>query len=266
MGCKGKFSKVFCGLIICCAAMLFMTEKVSADVIFEPLDNSFYADNSEECEYIFERKYIVNSPKGYTVYSSKPDGSARGTIKNGDKVTISFLYTDEEGKEWGYIMYPGEEEGWIAFEDVFVEYDFLSFEEEYKDRITVSETGVPVELNENTVMWKYPGSEAYTLLGFTPEESISFWELFTDEDGNEWGFLGYYRGRRNQWVCLTSPEATDMPVREIETPEVIEVTDIEEPDIGSEDVYLIIIVIGAVILIAALSVTLMVVLRKKNGR
>jgi hypothetical protein len=56
-------------------------------------------------------------------------------------------------------------------------------------------------------LWNYPGSEdsvIYTVDGEYPPE---YEEIFTDDAGRNWGYIGYDRGIRNVWVCLDDPTA-----------------------------------------------------------
>ena len=59
------------------------------------------------------------------------------------------------------------------------------------------------------------------------EDTFDYGSTFTDEEGHQWGNVGYYMGNRDFWVCVDEPQNPNLPVREIneevkEAPEKID--------------------------------------------
>lgn len=63
------------------------------------------------------------------------------------------------------------------------------------------------------VLWSYPCSgENQGIL--EPEEELTFSEFYKDSQERIWGNLGYYRGIRDRWICLSDPENEEIPMEE----------------------------------------------------
>lgn len=216
-----------------------------ADVIWEPDDN-FYYEHQEDCVYV-NRSFTANGPDGEVfVYKSPENSKVVTTWENGFKAHISYVYTDEDGNEWGvYEDYEADLTGWVPMAYMEVVYDSISFAQEYGQSFVEENAVFPAEYAGKTIYcFVYPGSKSSfeVKMPDVAEDMPWYDKTFTDEQGLVWGHIGYFRGIRNCWVCITNATATfeelypvEAPVRgeeEKETP--VSKEDSEEQD--SDDV------------------------------
>lgn len=220
----------FLTCILTLAALLALTAPARADVLWEPSDNPFYDRHREECS-IEHRNYLANGPEGFVTAWDAPGGSlARAQYENGTNLWVAFLYQD-----WGLISQweDGEEiTGWVPLAELSLVYDYISFEEEYGDRITDYNGEFADYSGDAEVVnfYGYPGApkisdslETKEILGRltgTKEYNSHISRVFIDEDGRTWGYVGYIYGRRNVWFCLDEPDGTNFPVREVPQAEI----------------------------------------------
>ena len=211
-------------LVLLC--IVFQTAAVHADLIFEPED-SFYEKHADACEYV-NRSYIVNGYDGETdVYESPESAEKVMTVKNREKYYISFVYTDRNHVKWGFIEDGQENSGWVPMDYMYPVYNSQSFYEEYKDKITPDEGIIPNVTKGDVIYgWTYPGSETKYKIEVM-EDTFDYGSTFTDEEGHQWGNVGYDMGNRDFWVCVDEPQNPNLPVREIneevkEAPEKID--------------------------------------------
>lgn len=182
-----------------------LTIPALADVIWEP-DDAFYTRHAQECTYVGRRYKAAGYDGSLTVYAA-PGGLACAEIENGIKVNIQFTWSGE-GLDWGYALYTdwGEEAGgWVPMDDLALVYDSRQFMEDHQGEI--AEEQVEVEFTQ-AVLYDYPGGPAGYVLEEHPDY-MTFSQLinqvYTDESGLRWGYIGYYMGRRESWVCLDDP-------------------------------------------------------------
>ncbi len=226
-----KFRRIT-ALAIILVLIFSLSLPAAADVIIEPL-NDFYDLHRDECDYRYDRNYIVNTDEGHAYSYADPEAKtdAKG-LPNGEVLRIGWVYTDKSGTEWGayYIAMNYGKTQWIRMSDVTVIYDCFSFLEEYEDEIVKCEYGTyKVEASEEkpVIAWSYPGKKAEWSFSYddvTVGEGIS--STYTDENGTLWGYIAYYMGSRNLWICLTDPyaysvesEKAEPPLKEDPTPE-----------------------------------------------
>ena len=115
--------KVFLRMVIsaCIAVFVFGHPlSVSADVIFEP-DNNFYGRHSDECSY-FNRSCVAGADAYLWDAPNLVTGSQRA--QEGEKIYISYVYTDKDGIEWGLAEYLDQ---WILMADLYLEYGSPEF-------------------------------------------------------------------------------------------------------------------------------------------
>lgn len=190
------------GTVIC---FLSCTSFVKADVIWQPMD-SFYQENESKCTYV-NRRFTANGPDGVVIlYESPKSPKVVTTWENGFEAYISFTYEDEDGVLWG-IYDDFEQSGWMPMEYMEVIYDHISFFEDYGEEI-IEQRGTLEEQyqKESVCIWSYPGAtECYPMS--IQSDLPTYNGVYTDEMGHSWGFIGYYFGRRNAWVCLDQPTA-----------------------------------------------------------
>ncbi len=183
--------------------------QVQADLIWEPRQDSFYAEYADQCVYE-NSTYIANGSQGnVTVYESPDDLKEVDVWENGKSVYISFLYTDEEGEHWGiYDNGDVNQSGWIRIEDMVKRYSAGSFAEEFQDRIVEEEGELDSTGLSEAYFWTYPGSKDYNSMNIAGFNAPQYHSVFVDEEGHKWGNIGYYYGRKNVWICLDAPVAT----------------------------------------------------------
>lgn len=200
--------RTFC-LLLALLLCLAMVPAVRADVIYEPED-SFYWDHRGECQRV-DRAYLTNGPDTTTEAYKNPKSSAvAGRVPTGEKVWIYCSYEDENGIAWGFCEYLGEDSwtGWFPMDYLVLVYDHICFQEEFADRITEGSGSLGPSGSERVHMWSYPGSDTLMAAMFVEGEYLMEYDrVFTDDAGREWGFVPYYMGVRNTWVCLDTPTA-----------------------------------------------------------
>lgn len=182
------------------------TLPASADIIWEPED-SFYEKHREECSYV-NRTYELAGCEGTVTVFTSPGGMNKATLDNGLQGTVQFTWTGN-GVNWGYLLWVtgSDVEGWVPMDDLSLVYDSWEFQVDHASEI--SDTGpVPVDFHE-AVLYSYPNGPAWE--GSLTEQadyqpfSETFTQFYTDGDGLRWGYVGYYMGHRNAWVCLDDP-------------------------------------------------------------
>ncbi len=182
---------------------------VFADLIVEPVDD-FFSEHRDECVYNNDRKYIVNTDKGYAYLYANPESNRtiRG-YSNGDKVTISWLYTDKSGEVWGVLF---SDAGWFRMSDLTVVYDSFSFLADHASEMEEYVQGtysVIASESEPVAMWRYPGNKSDAFFKYdTVSDHVT--KTFTDENETVWGYISYYMGMRNVWVCLSDPNGNNI--------------------------------------------------------
>lgn len=188
------------------AAFTTLIVPASADLIWEPQD-SFYEKHRDECAYV-GRRYELAGYDGTVSVWSAPGGRVTATVSNGERGTVHFRWSGN-GVDWGYVYgYSGNRNdgGWIPMDDLSPVYDSIQFTEDHEAEI-VSGDPVPVEFR-SAVLYSYPGGPAGRVLeedaAYMPFSEV-FSSVYTDENGLRWGYVGYYMGRRDDWVCLDDP-------------------------------------------------------------
>lgn len=202
--------KIFCVFII----VLLLTTGVSADILWEPLDNEYYWNNYENAETI-AAKYEV--PEGMTVnvYTAPANGSLIKTLEAGTVVYVGFSLK-ENGETWatGYPLGDFETEGWFRLGRLQKQYSHEEFVDDYADQISAEEEWlVASEVGGTICTWTYPGSGVSD--GILEEEllssgsdyndgKVSYGLVYTDPEGGKWGYIGYHMGHVG-WMYLDDP-------------------------------------------------------------
>lgn len=222
-----KFLSLACAL----AALLALAAPARADLLWEP-DNRFYRDHP--CTYV-DRSFYANGPDGFVTLWDEPEGSGvEAQYENGARLRVYWQYGD-----WGCVTVwedTGHVDGWVPMAHLSLIYDYLSFEEEYGDRIQdyAGQFADYAGNADRVSFFAYPGApqvQEVRELGTFPEvlanltgtaDSASYISrIFVDEAGRTWGFVSYMYGRLNAWFCLDDPEGEDFPVRDVAAPELI---------------------------------------------
>lgn len=197
--------------------MLFTLAAVArADVIWEP-ENNFYERHRDECTYA-ARQYYANGPDGFvTLYDAPGSSSYSAQYENGAVLNSQFQYQD-----WLYLYVWNngrEDGGWVPLSELYLIYDYISFEEEYGSLFQpyndeFADYDGPVE---GIGLYEYPYSSFKSTLhtgqeqlldclrGTADTHSYISQVYYDEESGDIWGYVGYMQGYRNFWVCLNNP-------------------------------------------------------------
>ncbi len=269
---KAKSSQKHILRIFLCALLVsILSGAALADVIWEPNDD-FYQSNSEQCKYV-NRDFFANGKSGYLEVFKKPDGENVGFADNSKLLHVQFSY-EKSGEVWGVIEYSKENDkiipadysldtfsGWVKMSELIVKYDYLAFENDYGSSFVPYDGDYStLKGAEKVVMWTYPGSGEISGTLDDISDDFAVGSAYTDESGTKWGYVGYYYGMKNFWICMDDPANENLPAvikQEIgfNTPTVDSV-----PEKNNDLTTIVIICVAAVVLISAL---LIFVMRKK---
>lgn len=219
-------NRYWLGLIVFLCVIFFAANAI-ADVLWEPNDN-FYRVKREECE-ILGRSFTANGLSGkVTVWKEPGSRTQAGEVPNESEFFVSFTYTDSKGNVWGVVQYTYDQQsgvvekdyrgdsattGWVLMTDLSLIYDHISFDEEHKEAF-VPFSGTYDELlnKKNILFWSYPGSGETVRMEEQINEDFQFDYTYTDAAGRQWGYVNYYYGSRNFWVCISDPANLYIPV------------------------------------------------------
>ena len=192
--------------VLLASVMLFaLALPAFADVILEP-HNSFYDEHADECTAGEQRMYVAK--EGGLVVAVDPESDMGTLFPSGSYFWSCWQYNDGR-TVWGYIENyedPGKA-GWFKLGDVYRVYDHIDFEKEhgsefYEDKTEHTFTSaVAYDYPNGPVDHVIDGEDATYLL-----DDLVFNSLYRDENGREWGFIGYRFGRWNVWICLDEPD------------------------------------------------------------
>ena len=254
-------------VLIILVIFLMLPITARADVLFVP-NNSFYERHSSECTYL-NRYFYTNSKDGFVIIKKEPGSKTEtAAIENGETVNIIFTY-NHNGELWGVteIYTPGKNSserpnGWIPMNQLLLKYDYISFEEDHRDEI-YDYTGDDEALTNapELVLWSWPGSGSvsHTMQGPLSSSGyggpLDFPYAYMDEEGREWGYLSYWYGIRNLWVCISDPSNADIPAfNPAPAPELWQSS--APPDTGGRlsapwlvTILVVVLVVGTVILV-----------------
>lgn len=257
-------------LILALILALSMCVFVSADVIWEPEDD-FFTWHSGDCTYV-SAVYYANGENGYiSVYAAPGDAKPRCVIPNGNAYGVSWTYNGE----WALIEYDkltlenayGDETGWVRLTELAKKYDGADFQRDYADKMTAGEVTLSSEdVGESFVVWNYPGSGEVEYYSIPANDDLHFDSVYVDANGLRWGYIGYYYGRLNGWVCVDEPANAEIPAGS----EKVELTLIPaagekelggvETSSGSETV---VVVCAVAVVIVAAGLIVMAIRKKK---
>lgn len=201
-----------------------------ADVAWEP-ENGFYRRNERQCEPE-ERLYWTNSPDGYVTLREAPDGQAIANVKNGVRYYVLGTF-EKSGRRWGLANYnlndgadgylavadgaeTGWHEAWLPMEDLVLYYDQMCFQEDHREALSAVQKEFAVA-GRAFCFYEYPGGPFIWQMNPADTRNmdpIRTALLYTDEEGREWGQVGYWQGHRNIWFCLSDLENPDLPAED----------------------------------------------------
>ncbi len=213
--------KVLCLLLSLCL-LAFLALSVSADVIWEPYGDSFYDEHREEMQY--ENRFYKATAD--LLYYAKPNGDVivgDNMIYADELFNVQYVYEDENGGLWGNCYVPGEDSVWVDLVGCVRLYDRADFAEDYGDQFAeiTSQPDSSFYKDEEVPMYDYPGAAnaLYNMLVENDSEYLpEYAHTYTDEAGNVWGELLYFRGM-NGWVLLDGDISTvKAPAKERDFP------------------------------------------------
>lgn len=196
--------KIFAGLFAA-SILIASTVTASADVIWEPYNDSFYNKYRDDAQFFYYAKSYI-SDKDIDIYD-QPNKKVIGTLKAGTPQPIPVII-EYKGSDWGAFDYSCDGEyvdAWICLDGMATVYDSGDFTDEHADEIVPYEGDPAVETPTSAFyMWKYPGSPIKyqeTYYGDDDNFSGHIQSIYKDEHGT-WGYIGYMYGQQNAWVFI----------------------------------------------------------------
>lgn len=192
-------------LLMALLLMVMMATPAFADVLWMPRENVSY-----DYDKVLNRVFFTNGGDGYvTVYTAPGSMSKVTNLANGTRFCVVYTREEKDGSLWG-LGYGGVSdvaEGWVPLADMALIYDHISFEEDHGQEFQKYD-GSGDGLTE-ACTYSYPGgvylSTAKTMDGGAYTLAEGFRNLYTDENGLRWSYIGYYYGLRNFWICIDDP-------------------------------------------------------------
>lgn len=210
--------RCFAFLLLAAFILLAVPLTAYADVLVEP-NNDFYARHRDECTSL-NRSFYANGEGGSVSLKKQPGSKAEvAAVENGEVLYIMFTY-NHKGELWGVVeLYTPDKPynqwptGWIPMNQLLLVYDYISFAEEHgADFYPYTGSYDALNTAKEIVFWAWPGSgNAQGSLEAVADENFQVSHAYKDAQGREWGFVGYWYGRRNAWVCLSDPANRDIP-------------------------------------------------------
>ena len=208
-----RLSSLLLALALLCALAL----PAAADVAYMPRDN-FIEKHWQDCRYE-NRWYWTNGAAGYVLAHKTPDSKEATPLPNGGIYYISNVY---QGK-WGVLEYNpdtlentlwnGSVSGWVDMDEMVADYDNDAFTADHRAELSDAQAELALGFSDVAYGYKYPGSGIVTdeFSGQNYTEPFLLAPLFTDPAGRTWGFVGYYYGRHDCWICIDDPHNGALP-------------------------------------------------------
>lgn len=196
-------------LLLAGVLLATMVTPAFADMIWEPIGDSFYKSHWDECD-TEDETYLTNGPKGYVTVQNAPNSLVEvANLPNGVSFYLGHIWEAADGTKWGVGYATGEgysANGWVRLTEMAPIYSNSEFIADHSHEFEEYD-GSGDHLTA-VCLYSYPGG----VYSFTLEEhkdympfSEAFTHLYTDENGLHWTFVGYYMGRTNCWACIDDP-------------------------------------------------------------
>lgn len=209
--------RLFSFLLVLAALTGVLALPAAADVAYLPRDD-FIEKHWQDCRYE-NRWYWTNGPEGYVLAHITPDSKTATPLPNGGKYYISNVYKGT----WGVLEYDpdtlentlwnGSVSGWVDMREMVADYDNDAFTADHAGELSDAQAELQLEFSDVAYGYKYPGSGIVTdeFSGQHYREPFLLSPLFTDPAGRTWGFIGYYYGRHDCWICIDDPGNDALP-------------------------------------------------------
>ncbi len=199
-------------IVLCLFVSICTLPQVAKADVLPMVEGDFFMENYSECQY-HNRWYVVASVAGeIAVYDSPLNTISKSSYENGKEFNIYYTYLSDDGILWG-----ATGNSWVVMDNLSLIYDSTQFKIDYEGELT--EYDGEIYYLETACAYTYPNSgDCYEFTEYS--EYMAFLEsvgnVYTDENGNVWGNIGYYRGWRDIWICITDPnnENLDSGVKE----------------------------------------------------
>jgi len=189
--------------------VLALAVPAQADIVWEPIGNSFYDAHRDGCKFV-DRTYLTNGPQGYVTLRKAPGAAEEVySVPNGESVYVGWSFP-MNGAEWGAFEYglpKGDgwewKSGWAPMTELALIYDSTAFAEDHEAEFR--EYDGSGDALTKVCLYSYPGGVLQDTLEESREYmpfSEAFQHLYTDENGHCWSYVGYYMGHRDAWACL----------------------------------------------------------------
>jgi len=232
---------------------------VSADILWEPYGNDYYMNLDHRPDSTVARIYYVPDNLTVNFYENPETGRLIKTVEAGTRIYVGFSYT-VQGEVWGvgYPLGDWDTEGWFRLGRLQLEYDHEAFMADFSNSIQ-SVNGVidAHTLTAPVPTWTYPGSGVIdTTLDCIWDQvqfndgKLEYHNLYTDPDGGQWGYVGYFMGHCG-WIYLDDLYADTPPAAPQEAESTVTDTAPTE-DAPSPSLTWIYLLVAAVILCTAL--------------
>jgi len=218
---KHVFKLMTTVMIVMAISFIVPVLPASADALVVP-NNNFYERNSDKMEYL-GRRFYANGEAGYITLLLEPNSSREViSIENGEIIQIMFTFNDN-GVKWGItelyspdLSYRDIPTGWVKMDQLYAVYDSNAFIDANTDRIHEREYDLSkMELDGDIIFWTWPGSGEisgiWKDLEIIESNMNIIYTIYIDNEGCEWGYLPYFYGWREVWICLDDLSGRDKP-------------------------------------------------------
>ena len=199
--------------ILALILVLGLSQTAFADMIYEPRDN-FIQSHQEDCRSTYYwHRYKASGDANVPVQYMPEDDEVIAMLAPDEVFSSNTTYTAPDGTIWYYYGSASMDAGWVSGDYVTRLYDSDLFLENYARDIVHSQETLNVYELEQIVFYYYPNGEQMAVQPLTfaksdasPEEAvISFDTLYKDDAGRIWGYVGYFYGPQNAWICISEP-------------------------------------------------------------
>ena len=208
-------------LLTCLLALTLLVAlalPVHADVIWEPFGDEFYEENREQFSFAEESAY-ANSPTGSLEIYDKPNGKVITTVPNGQIIYIQRVYTDKNtGQQWALMSHEYTQSWYAPLEYTLNKYDYEFFTDHEGEIMEQKPEGVTCRMAPGIqyAAYSYPNGPCHSRENYWEEDlTEGICDYYTDENGRHWGYIGYWYGRQDVWVCLDDPTNMELSQPEI---------------------------------------------------